>query len=139
MADTLEVMKTLTPTHMTFNGKVGALTGDNAMKAKVGETVLFLHSQANRDTRIHLIGGHGDLVWPGGSFDNTPSVDRETWSVNSGEAGAAIYTFKQPGPYAYVNHNLIEAIIFGAAAHVTVEGEWNSNLMEQVQNPSPIQ
>jgi nitrite reductase (NO-forming) len=139
MADTLEVMKTLTPTHMTFNGKVGALTGENAMKAKVGETVLFLHSQANRDTRIHLIGGHGDLVWPGGSFDNTPTVDRETWSVNGGEAGAAIYTFKQPGLYAYVNHNLIEAIMFGAAAHVTVEGEWNNNLMEQVQKPSPIQ
>ncbi len=139
MADTLEVMKTLTPTHMTFNGKVGALTGDNAMKAKVGETVLFLHSQANRDTRIHLIGGHGDLVWPGGSFNNTPTVDRETWSVNGGEAGAAMYTFKQPGLYAYVNHNLIEAIIFGAAAHVVVEGEWNNNLMEQVQKPSPIQ
>jgi nitrite reductase (NO-forming) len=139
MADTLEVMKTLKPTHMTFNGKVGALTSENAMKAKVGETVLFLHSQANRDTRIHLIGGHGDLVWPGGSFDNTPTVDRETWSVNGGEAGAAIYTFKQPGLYAYVNHNLIEAIMFGAAAHVTVQGEWNNNLMEQIQKPSPIQ
>jgi nitrite reductase (NO-forming) len=139
MADTLEVMKTLTPTHMTFNGKVGALTGENAMRAKVGETVLFLHSQANRDTRIHLIGGHGDLVWPGGSFDNTPTVDRETWSVNGGEAGAAIYTFKQPGLYAYVNHNLIEAIMFGASAHLTVEGEWNNNLMEQIQKPSPIQ
>tara|TARA_R110001606_G_scaffold361754_7_gene515450 strand:+ start:372046 stop:373170 length:1125 start_codon:yes stop_codon:yes gene_type:complete len=139
MGDTMEVMKTLRPTHMTFNGKVGALTGENAMTAKVGETVLFLHSQANRDTRIHLIGGHGDLVWPGGSFDNMPTVDRETWSVNGGEAGAAMYTFKQPGLYAYVNHNLIEAIMFGAAAHVTVEGEWNNTLMEQVQKPSPIQ
>jgi nitrite reductase (NO-forming) len=62
MGDVLEVMKTLRPTHITFNGKVGALTGKNAMTANVGETVLFLHSQANRDTRIHLIGGHGDLV-----------------------------------------------------------------------------
>ena len=139
MSDVLEVMKGLTPTHITFNGKVGALTGDNAMKANVGETVLFLHSQANEDTRIHLIGGHGDLVWPGGSFRNTPNTDLETWSVNGGESGAAMYTFKQPGLYAYVNHNLIEAIMLGAAAHMVVEGEWNNDYMEQVSPPSPIQ
>ncbi|HJM02427.1 MAG TPA: copper-containing nitrite reductase [Arenicellales bacterium] len=139
MSDVLEVMKGLTPTHITFNGKVGALTGDNAMKANVGETVLFLHSQANEDTRIHLIGGHGDLVWPGGSFRNTPNTDLETWSVNGGESGAAMYTFKQPGLYAYVNHNLIEAIMLGAAAHVVVEGEWNNDYMEQVSPPRPIQ
>lgn len=139
MGDVLDVMKGLTPTHITFNGKVGALTGDNAMKAKVGETVLFLHSQANEDTRIHLIGGHGDLVWPGGSFRNKPNMDLETWSVNGGEAGAAMYTFRQPGLYAYVNHNLIEAIMLGAAAHVLVEGEWNNDYMEQVSAPGPIQ
>lgn len=139
MNDTLKVMKKLTPTHITYNGKKGALTGKNAMKAKVGETVLFIHSQANEDSRIHLIGGHGDNVWPGGSFNNTPTVDRETWSVLGGEAVAATYTFKQPGIYAYVNHNLIEAIMLGAAAHVSVEGEWNNDLMEQVQAPTKIE
>ncbi len=138
MNDTLQVMKKLVPTHITYNGKKGALTGKNSMKAKVGETVLFIHSQANEDSRIHLIGGHGDLVWPGGSFNNTPTVDRETWSVNGGEAVAAIYTFKQPGIYAYVNHNLIEAIMLGGAAHVSVEGEWNNDLMEQVVAPRKI-
>lgn len=138
MADTMKVMKALTPTHITFNGKVGSLTGDNAMKAKVGETVLFIHSQPNEDTRIHLIGGHGDLVWPGGSFGNTPTVDRETWSILGGECGVAMYTFKQPGIYAYVNHNLIEAIMLGAAGHVSVEGKWDNSLMEQVQKAGPI-
>ncbi len=138
MNDTLQVMKKLVPTHITYNGKKGALTGKNSMKAKVGETVLFIHSQANEDSRIHLIGGHGDLVWPGGSFNNTPTVDRETWHVNGGEAVAAIYTFKQPGIYAYVNHNLIEAIMLGGAAHVSVEGEWNNDLMEQVVAPRKI-
>jgi nitrite reductase (NO-forming) len=138
MPDVQKVMKGLTPTHITYGGSVGALTGKNAMKAKVGETVLFIHSQANEDSRIHLIGGHGDLVWPGGSFSNTPTVDRETWAVNGGEVVAAMYTFKQPGIYAYVNHNLIEAIMLGAAAHVSVEGEWNNDLMEQVSKPGPI-
>jgi nitrite reductase (NO-forming) len=138
MGDTMKVMTGLIPTHLTFNGKVGALTGAKAMKAKVGETVLFLHSQANRDTRIHIIGGHGDLVWTGGSFDDVPTTNRETWAIAGGEAGAALYTFVQPGLYVYVNHNLIEAVMLGAAAHISVEGEWNNDLMEQVSKPGPI-
>ena len=50
-----------------------------------------------------------------------------------------MYTFKQPGLYAYVNHNLIEAVMLGAAAHMVVEGEWNNDYMEQVSPPRPIQ
>ncbi|MCP4991288.1 MAG: nitrite reductase, copper-containing [Colwellia sp.] len=138
MGDTLDVMKTLTPTHIVFNGKVGALTGKNAMKAKVGESVLFIHSQANRDSRVHIIGGHGDYVWQGGSFDDVPATNLETWPVYGGSASAALYTFLQPGIYAYVNHNLIEAIMLGAAGHISVSGQWNNDLMEQVSAPGPI-
>jgi len=134
--DMLRVMKTLTPTHVVFNGAVGALTGEGAMQAKVGETVLFIHSQANRDTRPHLIGGHGDYVWATGKFHNVPDVDQETWFIPGGTAGAAFYTFQQPRIYAYVNHNLIEAFELGAAGHFTVEGEWNNGLMTSVSPPS---
>lgn len=136
--DTLAVMRTLTPTHVVFNGAVGALTGDNAMKAKVGETVAFVHAQANRDTRPHLIGGHGNYVWATGKFNNPPERGLETWFIPGGTAGLMVYTFEQPGIYAYVNHNLIEAFELGAAAHVVVEGEWNDDLMKQVLAPSPI-
>lgn len=136
--DVTKVMRTLTPSHVVFNGAVGALTGDNAMTSKVGETVLMIHSQANRDTRPHLIGGHGNYVWAHGKFRNPPDLDQETWFIPGGTAGAAMYTFEQPGIYAYVNHNLIEAFELGAAAHFVVEGEWNNDLMEQVLAPSPI-
>lgn len=136
--DMLQVMRTLIPTHEVFNGAVGALTGENAMQADVGETVLIVHSQANRDTRPHLIGGHGDYVWATGKFANAPEVDLETWLIPGGCAGAAIYTFLQPGVYAYVNHNLIEAVELGATAHFTVGGEWNDDLMTQVLPPTPI-
>lgn len=138
MSDDMEVMKTLTPTHVVFNGKVGALTGDNAMKAKVGETVLIIHSQSVRDTRPHLIGGHGDYVWERGSFSDKPQTDLETWFIAGGSAGAALYKFLQPGVYAYLNHNLIEAVMLGATAHFSVEGKWDNDLMEQIQKPSPI-
>ncbi len=137
--DMTEVMRTLTPSHVVFNGSVGALTGDSALTAKVGESVLFIHSQANRDSRPHLIGGHGDLVWNGGSFADPPAQNLETWFVPGGTATAMLYTFKQPGLYVYLNHNLIEAFVLGAAAHVQVEGEWNDDLMKQVEKPGPTQ
>jgi nitrite reductase (NO-forming) len=136
--DALDAMRTLTPTHVVFNGAKGALTGDNALKAKVGENVLFIHAQANRDTRPHLIGGHGDLVWEGGSFNDRPDTNLETWFIRGGSAGAMAYKFMQPGVYAYVNHNLIEAVMLGATAHVVVEGEWDDDLMMQVTKPGPI-
>jgi len=136
--DTIEVMRKLIPTHEVFEGRVGALTGKNALTAKVGETVLIVHSEANRDTRPHLIGGHGDYVWETGKFSNPPQKDLETWFVRGGSAGAALYTFREPGVYAYVNHNLIEAAELGATAHIKVEGKWNDDLMKQVSPPGPI-
>lgn len=137
--DGLKAMGTLVPTHITFNGRVGALTGDHALTASVGETVLFIHSQANRDSRVHIIGGHGDLVWHGGSFSDAPDTNRETWPVFGGEAVAALYTFRQPGTYAYLNHNLIEAVLLGAVGHIAVDGQWSNDLMEQVAAPHPIE
>lgn len=134
-SDMLNVMNGLIPSHVVFNGRVGALTGDTALTAEQGETVLFVHAQANRDTRPHLIGGHGDLVWETGKFNNPPERDLETWFIRGGSAGAALYTFLQPGVYAYVNHNLIEAVNKGATAHVVVGGDWNNDLMEQVVAP----
>lgn len=136
--DAVEVMKTLTPTHVVFNGAVGALTGDKAMKAKVGENVLVVHSTPNRDTRPHIIGGHGDYVWESGKFENAPSLGLETWKVAGGSAAAAMYRFLQPGVFAYVNHNLIEAIYLGATAQFKVEGKWNDDLMALIEKPGPI-
>jgi nitrite reductase (NO-forming) len=137
-ADTVVTMRGLTPTHVVFEGAAGSLTGDKAMAANVGETVLIVHSQANRDTRPHLIGGHGDYVWLFGKFDNPPAVGLETWFVPGGSATAALYTFRQPGIYSYVNHNLIEAAELGATAQFKVAGAWDNDLMTQVSAPSPI-
>lgn len=133
MPETLKAMKRLIPTHLVFNGKAGSLTGQYALTAEVGEKVLFIHSQANRDSRPHLIGGHADLVWQGGSFSSPPVSDYETWFVAGGSAVAALYQFKQPGLHVYLNHNLIEAVLYGAAAHVQVKGEWNDDLMVQIE------
>ncbi len=137
-ADSLAAMRTLIPTHSVFNGAVGALTGRGAIRSAVGQTVLMIHNQANRDSRPHLIGGHGNQVWEAGSFSDAPLTGLETWFCRGGSAMAAMYTFEQPGTYAYVNHNLIEAALLGAEAHFVVDGEWDNDLMEQVVPPRPI-
>jgi nitrite reductase (NO-forming) len=134
----MKSIRTLTPSHIVFNGSVNALTNDNALTANVGDKVLFITSSANRDTRIHIIGGHADLYWVGGSFSNKPLTSFETWPVAGGTAVAALYEFRQPGTYLYLDHNLIEAFSFGAMAEVKVEGKWNNDLMKEVQKAGPI-
>ena len=133
-----ESLKTLKPTNIVFNGRKGSLLGKNALTAKVGEKVLFITSQANRDTRFHLIGGHADLYWPGGKFNNKPYTDFETWAVPAGSAAATIYQFREPGTYVLLNHNLIEAFDYGALAQVKVSGTWDSTYMKQIEKPAPI-
>lgn len=133
--DDLETMKNLIPTHIVFNGSTGALQGDGKLTANVGENVLIIHAQANRQSYPHLIGGHGDYVWERGSFNNPPALDLETWDIAAGSAGASIHTLRQPGTYVYLSHNLIEAFAYDAKAILEVEGEWNNDLMEQVKGP----
>lgn len=129
MPDMLEVMRGLIPTHIAFNGQYGALTADIRLEAEVGETILMLHSQANNPSYPHLIGGHGDWVWPDGKFGNQPDEGLESWGVVAGGTGAAVYTFQQDGTYAYLNHNLIKAFLFDAKAFIHVTGGWDDELM----------
>ena len=138
MLDDLKAMKTLIPTHIVFNGTLGALQGDGQLTANVGENVLILHSQANRASYPHLIGGHGDYVWERGDFNDPPAVDLETWVIAAGSAGASIHTIRQPGTYVYLSHNLIEAFVYDAKAILVAEGEWNDDLMKQVKPPGNI-
>ncbi len=77
-------------------------------------------------------------MWSSGSFEDDPQTNLETWFIPGGSAGAALYTFRQPGLYVYLNHNLIDAVLKGAAAHVKVEGEWDNDLLEQVEAPRAI-
>ena len=133
--DGLAAMKALIPTHIVFNGATGALQRDGALTARVGENVLIVQTQANRQSYPHLIGGHGDYVWERGGFSNPPKLDMETWVIAAGSAGASIHALRQPGTYVYLSHNLIEAFVYDAKAILEVEGEWNNDLMEQVKEP----
>lgn len=138
IAEMEKSIKTLIPSHIVFNGKKGALIGKNSPLVHVGDRVLIISGQANRDTRLHLIGGHADLFWPGGKFNNTPYTDFETWAIPGGSAAAALYRFREPGTYAFVNHNLIEAMVYGAVGLIKVEGDWDDALMKEIKPAAPI-
>lgn len=127
----VKVMRTLTPTHIVFNG-AGALT------AKVGDRVLIVHSQVNRDTRPHLIGGHGGYVWAHGKFNNPPAVHQETWFIPGGTAGLPTTPSCNQASTPVSNHNLIEAFELGAAGHFKVTGDWNDDLMTSVKPAATI-
>ena len=138
MGPMLQIMRGLVPTHIAFNGKYGSLTQDIRLEAEVGETILMLHSQANNPSYPHLIGGHGDWVWPYGKLNNRPDEGLESWDVVAGGTAAAVYTFQQDGVYAYLNHNLIKAFLFDAKAFIHVTGGWNDDLMTNTFEARPI-
>ncbi|MEX2526967.1 MAG: hypothetical protein WEA09_04955 [Gemmatimonadota bacterium] len=114
------------------------LTSDIRLEAQVGETILMLHSQANNPSFPHLIGGHGDWVWPYRKFNNQPDEGLETWNVVAGGTAAAVYTFQQEGVYAYLNHNLIKAFLYDAKALIHVSGGWDDELMTNTYMPRAL-
>jgi hypothetical protein len=52
---------------------------------------------------------------------------------------AMLYKFLEPGIYAYVNHNMTEAVELGATAIIKVDGPWDNDLMTQVKPPGAIE
>lgn len=98
------------PTYYTFNGAVGALTKENALKAKVGENVriYFGVGGPNKISSFHVIGEVFDKVYSEASLKNI-KTDVQTTLVPAG--GATIVEFKvdYPGSYVLVDHALSRA------------------------------
>jgi nitrite reductase (NO-forming) len=119
--------------YVVFNGKVGALTGDNAITANVGETVrLFVgNGGPNLTSSFHVIGEIFDNVHiEGGSIINK---DVQTTSIPAG--GAAIVDFKVdvPGTFILVDHAIFRAFNKGALGMLKVKGENHTNLYSGVK------
>src|SRR6516225_11709289 len=81
------------PEYVVFNGSVGSTVGDNALPAKVGETVrLFVGDGGpNVVSSFHVIGQIFDTVYPEGTLTN-PTHNVQTTIIQAG--GSAITEFK---------------------------------------------
>lgn len=110
------------PTHMMFNGKVGALTKDKPLRANVGETVriYFGVGGPNKTSSFHIIGEIFDKVYDLGGV-KTATEDVQTVTVAPGGATIADITFEVPGTYVLVDHAL-SRLEKGLVAHLKVDG-----------------
>ncbi|MFA7446602.1 MAG: copper-containing nitrite reductase [Flavobacteriaceae bacterium] len=111
--------------YVVFNGKVGALMGDAALTAKVGETVRIYMGNGgpNLVSSFHVIGEIFDKVYVEGG--NLVNENVQTTLIPAG--GSAIVEFKVevPGSLILVDHSIFRAFNKGALGMLKVEGEEN--------------
>ncbi len=109
-------------TYVLFNGAEGALVGDKAIKAKVGQTVrMFVgNGGPNLVSSFHVIGEIFDKVFTEGGTRAQENV--QTTLVPAG--GSAIVEFKLevPGTYILVDHSIFRTFNKGALGMLKVEG-----------------
>lgn len=114
--------------YVVFNGKVGALTGDNAITANVGETVrLFVgNGGPNLVSSFHLIGEIFDKVYIEGGM----SINEQVQTTLIPAGGSAIVEFKVdvPGTFILVDHSIFRAFNKGALGMLKVEGAENKTI-----------
>ena len=111
------------PDYVLFNGSVGALNGDNALKAKVGERVrLYVgNGGPNLISSFHVIGEIFDKVHIEGGDNVNTNV--QTTLIPAG--GSAIVEFKVevPGTFIIVDHSIFRTFNKGSLGMIKVEGE----------------
>lgn len=119
--------------YVVFNGRMGSLTGDNAITANVGETVrLYVgNGGPNLVSSFHVIGEIFDKVnVEGGSMINE---NVQTTLIPAG--GAAIVEFKVdvPGTFIIVDHSIFRAFNKGALGMLKVKGAEDKKLYSGVK------
>ena len=110
------------PDYVVFNGKVGALTGDNSLKAKVGETVrLFVgNGGPGLTSSFHVIGEIFDNVYPEGG--STLNHNVQTTLIPPGGSAITEFKLQVPGNFILVDHAIFRAFNKGALGILKVDG-----------------
>lgn len=111
------------PTYVLLNGSVGALVGDNALTANVGETVrlYFGVGGPNLTSSFHVIGEIFDTVYPEASL-STPQHNIQTTLVPAGGASVMDFKVEAPGTFILVDHALSRAFNKGTLGMLKVSG-----------------
>lgn len=104
----LEKMLDEQPSHLAFNGTMGALTKVHNMQANVDETVriFFGVGGPNATSSFHVIGEMFDRVYRDGSLLTPPDEGVQTTLVAPGSAAMVEFKTEVPGRYILVDHAL---------------------------------
>jgi nitrite reductase (NO-forming) len=122
------------PNYVVFNGSVGALTGDNALEMKAGESVrLFVgNGGPNLVSSFHVIGEVFDNVYgEGGSMISQRNV--QTTLVPAGGSAIVEFRAEKPGNLVLVDHSIFRAFNKGALGMIKVTGEENLAVYKQIK------
>jgi nitrite reductase (NO-forming) len=114
------------PAYVVFNGAVGALVGEKALPARVGETIrLYLgNGGPNLVSSFHVIGEIFDTVYAeGGTAVLQKNV--QTTLIPAGGSAMVEFRVEVPGTYILVDHSLLRAFNKGALGMLKVEGADN--------------
>ncbi len=116
------------PDYVLFNGSVGALAGDKALTAKVGERIrLYVgNGGPNLVSSFHVIGEIFDHVYVEGGDLKNHNV--QTTLIPAG--GSAIVEFKVevPGALVIVDHSIFRTFNKGALGLIKVDGQENKEI-----------
>ncbi len=129
------------PEYVVFNGRVGALMGDNALRMKAGECVRLYLGNAGPAllSSFHVVGEIFDDVYgEGGTRVNQNNV--QTTVVPVGGAAMVDMVVDVPGSYQFVDHSMFRAFNKGAMGAMEVEGAVRPELFsgrqaEGIYNP----
>jgi len=116
------------PEYIIFNGRTGALTGENQLQAKVGDKVriFFGNAGVTKISSFHIIGEIFDKVYPEAALGN-PLKNVQTTLVPAGGATMVEFEVDYPGNYVLVDHALAR-VDRGAWGILNVTGEKNDAL-----------
>jgi nitrite reductase (NO-forming) len=122
------------PEYVVFNGSVGALAGDHALKAKVGETVRFYlgNGGPNMVSSFHVIGEIFDRVRAEGGDAQTSNV--QTTMIPAGGSSVVEFRLDVPGSYVLVDHSIFRTFNKGSLGMLTVDGPENKEIYSGKQS-----
>lgn len=116
------------PDYVVFNGKVGSIAGDNALTAKVGETIRIYMGNGgpNLVSSFHVIGEIFDKV----HIEGGDAINKNVQTTMIPAGGSAIVEFKVdvPGTFILVDHSIFRAFNKGALGMLKVTGEENKKI-----------
>ncbi|MFQ5559601.1 MAG: copper-containing nitrite reductase [Nitrospinota bacterium] len=123
-----------TPDHVVFNGKAGALLGNNVLKAGINETIriYFGNIGPNSISSFHIIGEIFDRVYLEGSIGGVVNTNVQTTLVPA--AGTTIVEFKTdvPATLLLVDHSIFR-VAKGAAGGISVTGPATPEIFEEIK------
>ena len=126
------------PEYVVFNGHVGALMGDNALRAKAGQSVRLYIGNAGPAlvSSFHIVGEIFDDVYgEGGTEVNQHNV--QTTVVPVGGTTMVDLVAEVAGNYQFVDHSMFRAFNKGAMGALQVEGASRPELFSGRQSEEP--